>query len=265
MKGFLLAGGSATLPVYDQPAICYPLSLLMLAGIRDIRIVAPDRDLPGVKKLLGDGADLGLSLSYRADEGTAGFLSAGPCCVVRGDTVLHGAAVADQLAACARLKGGAVVLVNPAARANWSAPGVAFYDARVAELARGAPSLADVHRAYREAGQLTVLPPCRGMTWLDLGTPEARLTAALVAQVIEQATGTKLACVEEIALRLGFIGPAQFERLVEKYSGTAHARYLRRALRECQEVSPPVCESAPARPAAGPPRPAVRRPGRRHG
>jgi glucose-1-phosphate thymidylyltransferase len=268
MKGILLAGSGSTLPVHDRPAIYYPLSLLMLAGIRDILLFAMPSDLPVLDKLFGDGSPLGLALLYRAHDGRPGsaaplrqaaeYLSGGPCFLVTGDTFFLGDAVAGRLAACAgRGEGcrvfacpvadpgrhpvvkfdpqGAVVAVeekSPRPGPGWAVPGLGVYDGRLAEIAGGAQTITDIHRAYLMARCLTVTPWGRGMTWLDLGPPEARMTAALVVQALEQSSSSKVACLEEIALRGGFIGPPQFERLVKQHGDTAYGRYLRRVLRE---------------------------------
>jgi glucose-1-phosphate thymidylyltransferase len=290
MKGILLAGGSGTrlypltrvvskqlLPVYDKPALYYPLSLLMLAGIRDILIISTPHDLPLIERLLGDGEQLGLSLSYRPQARPAGiaeafligadFLDGSPVCLILGDNFFYGHALSDLLADSAGLTHGARVFAyrvhdperygvvefdrehralsieekpkHP--RSSWAVTGLYFYDGQVVEVARrlrpsprGELEITDVNRAYLEQGQLGVTPFGRGVAWLDVGTHDSLLSASLFVQTLEQRTGLKIACLEEIALARGFITAAQLERLAEPYGDSAYGRYLRNLLQEHQ-------------------------------
>ncbi len=288
MKGIILAGGSGTrlypltrvvskqlLPVYDKPVLYYPLSLLMLAGVRDILVISTQRDLPLIEALLGDGSRLGLSLSYEVQHRPGGiaeafligekFLAGSPVALVLGDNFLHGHNLMRLLEDAAGTTDGARVFAyrvqdperygvvefdarfrvlsieeKPCLpRSNWAVTGVYFYDAQVVEIARElAPSdrgeleITDVNRAYLERGRLTATPLGRGVAWLDMGTHDSLLTASLFVQTLEQRTGLKIACLEEIALLKGFISPAEFERLAEEHGPGAYGRYLRRALEE---------------------------------
>ena len=290
MKGILLAGGSGTrlypltrvvskqlLPVYDKPAIYYPLSLLMLAGLRDILVISTPHDTPVIERLLGDGGQLGLRLAYQVQPRPAGiaqafllgeqFLDGSPCCLVLGDNLFYGHQLSDLLVGATAITQGAQVFAyhvqDPERygvvefdrehralsieekperpRSSWAVTGLYFYDGRVAEIARGlAPSprgeleITDVNRAYLNEGQLTVTPLGRGVAWLDMGTHDSLLSASLFVQTLEQRQGLKIACLEEIALAKGFIGPAQFRELTEAYGNSAYGAYLRRALIEHQ-------------------------------
>jgi glucose-1-phosphate thymidylyltransferase len=288
VKGILLAGGSGTrlypltrvvskqlLPVYDKPVIYYPLSLLMLAGIRDILVISTPRDLPLIERLLGDGARLGLSLSYEVQHRPGGiaeafligekFLSGSPVALVLGDNFFHGHNLMHLLDESAALAEGARIFAyrvqdperygvveldnrfrvlsieeKPALpRSSWAVTGMYFYDANVLDIARdlspsdrGELEITDVNQAYLKAGQLTAVPLGRGVAWLDMGTPDSLLTASLYVQTMEQRTGLKIACLEEIALIKGFITPEQFEALASSYGRSDYAHYLRRALEE---------------------------------
>ena len=288
MKGILLAGGSGTrlapltrvvskqlLPVYNKPVIYYPLSLLMLAGIRDVLLISTPHDTPVIRQLLGDGSQLGLRLSYVVQprpEGIAQafvlgaeFVAGDPVCLVLGDNLFFGHHLAALLAESAHLTDGARVFAahvhDPERygvvefdkdyrvlsleekpkqpRSNWAVTGVYFYDRQVVEIARGLrPSargeleITDVNRAYLQAGRLAVTPLGRGVAWLDMGTPDSLLSASLFVQTLEQRTGQKLACLEEIALFKGFIGADRFERLIGPHGTSAYAAYLRRLLQE---------------------------------
>jgi glucose-1-phosphate thymidylyltransferase len=288
MKGILLAGGSGSrldpltrvvskqlLPVYNKPAVYYPLSLLMLAGLRDVLVISTPQDTPVLQRLLGDGAQVGLRLSYKVQPHPGGiaqafllgadFLAGGPCCLVLGDNLFFGHHLAELLADAARLREGAHVFAchvndperygvvefdrdgralsleeKPARpRSNWAVTGLYFYDGRVVEVAKGLkPSargeleITDVNRAYLEAGRLTVTPLGRGIAWLDMGTPDALLTASHFVQTLEQRQGLKIACIEEIALHKGLIDAAQMERLAEGAGRGEYGLYLRQSLQE---------------------------------
>ena len=288
MKGILLAGGSGTrlypltravskqlLPVYDKPVIYYPLSLLMLAGIRDILVISTPHDLPVIERLLQDGRQLGLHLHYRPQPTPGGiaqafligadFLAGQPACLVLGDNLLFGHHLQTLLLESARLERGARVFAyhvhDPERygvvefdrdhhalsieekpkmpRSNWAVTGLYFYDGRAADIARGlAPSargeleITDLNKVYLREGQLSVTPLGRGIAWLDMGTHESLLSASLFVQTLEQRQGLKIACVEEIALAKGLIGPDQFRELAEGYGKSPYGLYLRQVLAE---------------------------------
>ena len=288
MKGILLAGGSGTrlypltqvvskqlLPVYDKPTIYYPLSVLMLAGIREILVISTPRDLPLIEGLLGAGSQLGLSLSYAQQarpEGIAQafligaeFVGDDSVCLVLGDNIFYGAELTQLLTRSAALDQGAVVfgyqVQDPARygvvefdasgravsleekpkapRSNWAVTGLYFYDPTVVEIARrltpsarGELEITDVNRRYLEREALRVEPLGRGVAWLDTGTYDALLSAALFVQTIEQRQGLKVACLEEIAFSKGYIQADQLSKLAERYSSSQYGKYLQQVLRE---------------------------------
>ena len=288
MKGIILAGGSGSrlfpltrtiskqlLPVYDKPVIYYPLSVLMLAGIREILIISTPRDTPRIEQLLGDGSQVGLSLSYKVQPNPGGiaqafligeeFIGHDPVCLVLGDNIFYGHDLVSVLVDSARLSDGARVFAyhvqDPERfgvvefdrsfraisleekpkqpRSNWAVTGLYFYDGTVAEVARGLePSprgeleITDVNLHYLRAGKLAVTALGRGFAWLDAGTCESLLTSSLFVQTLEQRTGLKIACIEEIAFLKGFIDAAQFERLAEACGKSDYGAYLHRVLQE---------------------------------
>ena len=291
MKGIVLAGGAGTrlypltravskqlLPVYDKPVIYYPLSLLMLAGLRDILIISTPHDLPLIQRLLGDGSAWGLSLQYVAQpkpEGIAqafllgaDFLRGQPVCLVLGDNLFFGHDLQHLLRESAQLTEGARVFAyhvqDPERygvvefdseyralsieekpkqpRSNWAVTGLYFYDAQVVEIARslkpsarGELEITDVNKAYLRRRQLTVTPLGRGIAWLDTGTHDSLLSASQFVQTLELRQGLKIACLEEIALLKGFIGPGQFLQLQTQYGSSPYGEYLKRVLGEYQE------------------------------
>ena len=287
-KGIILAGGHGTrlhpmthvvskqlLPVYDKPMIYYPLSTLMLAGIRDILIISSPDTLPLFKRLLGDGADWGLRLTYteqpepdgiaRALVLGAEFTGADPVALILGDNLFFANDLTEILQRVAAdpsvctifgyyvndpqrfgvvgvdASGMPVSLeekpVQP--RSNWAVPGLYFYPAGAAAIARGLrPSargeleITDVNRAYLDAGRLRVERLGRGSAWLDCGTPEALLDASEFIKVIEQRTGLKISCPEEIAWRLGYIDRARLVAVADKLKASSYGGYLLRLLGE---------------------------------
>ena len=288
MKGILLAGGSGTrlypvtlavskqlLPVYDKPMIYYPLSTLMLAGIREILLVTTPRDVERYREALGDGGQWGLSLDYAVQPRPGGiaealviardFLAGGPSALVLGDNLFFGHGLVEQLERAGRTQEGATIFAywvdDPerygvvgfdaagrpnsieekpkAPKSHWAATGLYFYDGEAPRIAatlkpsaRGELEITDVNRHYLEAGKLSVERLGRGFAWLDAGTHESLLEAAEFVRVMERRQGLKIACVEEIAYRRGFIDAARLRRLAEPLAGTGYGRYLLRIAEE---------------------------------
>jgi glucose-1-phosphate thymidylyltransferase len=287
MKGIILAGGSGSrlfpatrvvskqlLTVYDKPMIYYPLSTLMLAGIREILVISTPQDLPRFAELLGDGAWLGLSLSYAEQpkpEGLAQafligreFLGGAPGCLILGDNIFYGHGFLETIRGAATLRSGAIVFgywvrdperygvvefdaqgmavsieEKPAApRSNWAVPGLYFYDGRASDIAgsllpsaRGELEITDLNRRYLEQGELKVEKLGRGIAWLDTGTHESLLQAANFIQTLEERQGLKVACLEEIAWRQGYIGSEEMEKLAAGMASNGYGRYLYDLLR----------------------------------
>ncbi|HEY4248768.1 MAG TPA: glucose-1-phosphate thymidylyltransferase RfbA [Lacunisphaera sp.] len=285
-KGIILAGGSGTrlypltiavskqlMPVYDKPMIYYPLSVLMLAGIREILIISTPQDLPLFRKLLGDGANVGLKFSYAeqpSPDGLAqafhiaantGFLTgAEPSALVLGDNLFYGAEFVQSLAdAGARTEGSTIFgyhVANPTAygvvefaadgrvlsleekpvepKSNYAVPGLYFYDKDVVALARdlkpskrGELEITDLNRLYLERGKLHVELFGRGTAWLDTGTHDSLIEAAQFVHVLENRTGLKIACLEEIAFTQGWIDRASLEANIRKLGKSSYGEYLK--------------------------------------
>jgi glucose-1-phosphate thymidylyltransferase len=292
MKGILLAGGTGTrlypvtravskqlVPVYDKPMIYYPLSTLMLAGIREILIITTPEDRPSFERLLGDGRQLGLGLAYAVQprpEGIAqafligrDFIGRDRVALALGDNLFYGQGLAEELRRAAARTSGATIfgyrvrdpqrygvvtfdddgraldLVEKPAKptAHWAVPGLYFYDNRVTAFAasllpsaRGELEITDVNRAYLRTGELNVIRFGRGIAWLDTGTHEALLQASNFIQAIEERQGLKVACLEEIALRQGWIDRAAVVRLAESLGASEYARYLLQAVDDEAEL-----------------------------
>lgn len=287
MKGIVLAGGAGTrlhpvtlavskqlLPVYDKPLIYYPLSTLMLAGIRDILIISTPHDLPAFQRLLGDGSAWGLNLSYAAQprpEGIAqafligaGFLAGDHCALVLGDNLFFGHGLTELLNAARGASEGATVfgyrVTDPerygviefdadgralgieekplVPRSNWAVTGLYFYDSEIVDIAgtlrpsaRGELEITAVNAAYLAAGRLNVQLMGRGYAWFDTGTHDSLVDAANFVRTIELRQGLKIACPEEIAHGLGYIGDEQVERLArERYAKSGYGDYLMRLI-----------------------------------
>jgi glucose-1-phosphate thymidylyltransferase len=282
MKGILLAGGKGTrlhpvtigvskqlLPVYNKPMVYYPLSTLMLAGIRELLVISTPEDLPAFERLLGDGGQWGMTLSYAAQEAPRGladafivgeeFIDRQPVCMMLGDNLLYGQGLQPSLQRAAGLEQGAVVFAYPVRdprsygvvelgadaravsieekpekpRSNYAVPGIYFYDDKVSEIARGLkPSargeleITDLNREYMHNGQLRVQVLGRGTAWLDAGTHESLLQAAMFVQAVEERQGLMICCPEEVAFRMGFIGPDQLRALADRMGTGSYSSYL---------------------------------------
>ena len=290
LRGILLAGGAGTrlhpvtravskqlLPVYDQPMVHYPLSSLMVAGVREILIITTPHDQPAFQRLLGDGSDLGLELSYAVQPRPAGIAQAfligarhlrgARAALALGDNIFHGQGLPQILARAAARNasspGGTIfgyrvrdperygvvefdqerrvidLEEKPAVpKSPYAVPGLYFYDERVVDLAgtlqpsaRGELEITDLNRIYLDEGTLSVEILGRGIAWLDTGTHEALLQAANFIQAIEERQGLKVACLEEVAYRMGYIDAGQLERLASS-TNDAYGRYLQLVLEE---------------------------------
>jgi glucose-1-phosphate thymidylyltransferase len=288
MKGIVLAGGSGSrlhpltrtvskqlLPIYNKPMVYYPLSTLMLAGIREILVITTPHDQDAFTRLLGDGSDFGLRIEYQSQprpEGLAQafiigerFVGSDPVALALGDNVFYGAHFSDYLRdAAARTQGATVfgywvrdperygvVEFNAAGQAvsleekpqkpksSYAVTGLYFYDNQVIEIAaglkpsaRGELEITDVNRTYLQRGQLLVEKLPRGIAWLDTGTHEALVQASNYIQAIEERQGLMVACLEEIAFRMGYITAADLQRLANAMASSTYGQYLIRLLEQ---------------------------------
>jgi len=259
-KGIILAGGSGTrlqpltlgaskqlLPVYDKPLIYYPLSTLMLAGIRDVLIISTPQDLPRFQTLLGDGGQLGMRFQYAEQprpEGLAqafiigrDFIGRALSALVLGDNIFYGGGLRPLLEAAAKRTSGATVFAYHVR--DPERYGLYFFDNAVLDIAanlrpsaRGELEITDVNAAYLRKGTLHVSVLSRGIAWLDTGNPDALLQAANYVAALEQRQGLKVGAIEEVAWRMGFIDAAQVERLAAPLGANPYGEYLRAIIKE---------------------------------
>jgi glucose-1-phosphate thymidylyltransferase len=283
VRGIVLAGGSNTrlypltravskqlMPVYDKPMVYYPLSVLMLAGVREILLISTPHDLPLFRRLLGDGADLGLSIAYAEQDQPRGladafrvgrdFVGDQPVSLILGDNVFHGHGLGQILADAVDSLTGATVFGYPVEdphrygvvevddkgqvisleekpaepKSNLAVTGLYFYEPDVVEIAanlspseRGELEITDVNRHYLEQGRLQLVNLGRGMAWLDTGTHDSLIEASTFVQVLQHRQGMQIACVEEIAFRMGYIDQDRLAALGERLGQSRYGEYVR--------------------------------------
>ena len=297
MKGIVLAGGSGTrlypitkgvskqmLPIFDKPMIYYPISVLMLAGIREILIISTPVDLPGFKRLLGDGSDFGVRFEYAEQPSPDGLAQAfligerfiGPesVCLVLGDNIFHGSGFTGMLRQAVRAAeeegratifgyrvedperygvaefdaaGNCLSIEEKPARpkSNYAVVGLYFYPNKVVEVAkgirpsaRGEPEITSVNQTFLQAGELRVQTLQRGFAWLDTGTHDSLAEASIFVEVIEKRQGLKIACLESIAFRMGWISADKLRELARPMSKNQYGQYLLKVADETEAGDP---------------------------
>ncbi|MGL4853618.1 MAG: glucose-1-phosphate thymidylyltransferase RfbA [Phocaeicola sp.] len=294
MKGIVLAGGSGTrlypitkgvskqmLPIFDKPMIYYPLSVLMLAGIREILVISTPHDLPGFQRLLGDGSDYGIELSYAEQPSPDGlaqafiigkeFIGDDAVCMVLGDNIFHGSGFSKMLKESVRAaeqenkatvfgywvsdperygvaefdsEGNCLTIEEKPAKpkSNYAVVGLYFYPNEVVKVAqeikpspRGELEITTVNQVFLSAGNLKVQTLGRGFAWLDTGTHDSLSEASTFIEVIEKRQGLKVACLEGIALRQGWITPEKMRELAQPMLKNQYGQYLMRVVEELEE------------------------------
>lgn len=293
MKGIILAGGSGTrlypitkgvskqlLPIYDKPMVYYPLSALMQAGIRDILVISTPADLPGFRRLLGDGSDYGIHMEYAEQPSPDGlaqafiigrdFIGNDSACLVLGDNIFHGPGFTDVLreaVATAEVDGKATVFgyrvddperygvaefdkdgnclsieEKPASpKSNYAVVGLYFYPNKVVDVAasikpssRGELEITTVNQTFLRDGELKVQVLPRGFAWLDTGTHDSLADASIYVEVLEKRQGLKIACLEEIAYRQGWIGRERMEQIARPMLKNNYGQYLMKIISEAE-------------------------------
>lgn len=289
MKGIVLAGGAGTrlhpstiavskqlLPIYDKPMIYHPISVLMLAGIRDILIISTPVDLPNFKRLLGDGSQFGVKFSYKEQPSPDGlaqafilgeeFIGNDDAALVLGDNIFYGGGFSGKLKRVVqniKNNGGAAVFGYPVKdpqrfgvvefdndgkvlsieekpqnpKSNYAVTGLYFYDNRVVEYAknlkpsaRGELEITDLNNIYLHNGNLSVELLGRGFAWLDTGTHHSLLQAGQFVQTVEENQGIKIACLEEVAFRMGYVTKEDLRKVVDKYINNEYYNYIKNML-----------------------------------
>ncbi|HUC74830.1 MAG TPA: glucose-1-phosphate thymidylyltransferase RfbA [Vicinamibacterales bacterium] len=288
LKGIILAGGSGSrlhpltravskqlVPIYNKPMVYYPLSTLMLSGIRDVLVITTPHEQDGFRRLLGDGAEIGLRIQYAVQPSPDGlaqafiigrsFVGGDRVALALGDNVFYGAHFSEYLRSAAGRETGATVFgyqvrdperygviefdalgraisleekpTNP--KSSYAVTGLYFYDNQVLDIAanlqpsnRGELEITDVNRIYLQRGQLLCEKLARGIAWLDTGTHEALMQASNYIQAIEERQGLMVACLEEIAFRMGYISRDDLARLAHSMKTSTYGQYLLRVLEQ---------------------------------